>query len=91
MVSLRYVTEVNASVSKCHRVALIDKFANELDRLARLDLLVDIAATIDPRGRSVSEVRYPGWIRSNAAFREQSERIGSTLPLPGLRRRGSRP
>ena len=93
MMSLGHVTEVNTAMPKGHRVlvALIGKFSNEFDRLARSDLLVDVTAAIDPCGRFVSEVRYPGWIRPDAAFLEQGQRVRPALPLSGLRRCRARP
>src|SRR5258708_4007762 len=70
--SLGHVAKVDAVVAKRHsvKVAAIGGFASELDRLARSDLLIDIAATVDPFGRFAPELCYPTWIRSHAAFLE---------------------
>jgi hypothetical protein len=88
IMSLGHIAEVDAAMPKCHGVlvALIGKFANEFDRLARSNLLVDIAAAIDSLRRFAPELRDPGWIRSHAAFREQGQRICPPLLSSGLGR-----
>src|SRR5712675_1193485 len=84
--SLGHIAKVDAVVTKRHGVivALIGRFASELDRLARSNLLIDIAAAIDPFGRFAPELCYPTGIRSYAAFREQGQRVCPPLPLPGF-------
>src|SRR5262249_22507151 len=83
--SFGYVADVNAAMSKRYGMfTLTGKFANEFDRVARPDLLVDIAAAIDSLRRFAFELCYPSWIRPHAAFRKQRERICAPLPLSGL-------
>ena len=50
--SLGDVAKLDAAMAKRHGVivALIGRFADELDRLAGSNLLIDIAAAIDPSG-----------------------------------------
>src|SRR5882757_8887138 len=90
--SLGHVAKMDAVVAKRHsvNVAPIGGFASELDRLAWSDLLIDIAAAIDPFGRFAPELRYPTWIRSHAALLEQCQRVCPPLPLPGFGRHGPR-
>jgi hypothetical protein len=81
-----HIAEVDAAMPKRHDVfvALIGKFANEFDRLARSNLLVDIAAAINSLGGFTSEFCYPGWVRLHTGFRKQGQRISPPLPLSGL-------
>src|SRR5262245_13652603 len=69
---------------------LTDIFANELDRIAGSDVLVDITAAINSFRRFAFELSDPGWIGSHTIFCEQGQRVG---PLPPLSRfwRRSRP
>jgi hypothetical protein len=64
MMSFGHVAEVDAAMPKRHGVfiALIGRFASEFDRVARSDLLVDIAAPIDSFRRFASKFCYPDWI-----------------------------
>ena len=80
-----HIAEVDAAMPKRHGVfvALIARFANEFDRLAGSDLLVDIATAIDSFRRFAPEFCYPGWVRSHRSFCEQSQRV--CPPLPCLR------
>jgi hypothetical protein len=78
------VADVDAAMSKRYGVfALTDLFANELYRIARSDVLVDIAAAINSFRRFAFELGDPGWIRSHTTFCEQGQRVG---PLPPLSR-----
>ena len=83
-VSFWHVTEVYAAMSKRYgMLAVIDIFANEFDRVARSDLLVNITASINSLRRFELELVYPGWIRAHAVFRKQSQGIRPPLPLSG--------
>jgi hypothetical protein len=64
MMSFGHVAEVDAAMPKRHGVfiVLIGRFASEFDRVARSDLLVDIAAPIDSFRRFASKFCYPDWI-----------------------------
>jgi hypothetical protein len=76
---------VYAAMSKRYgMLVVIGVLANQFDRVARSDLLVEIATTINSIWRFESEVCYPRWIRSHAAFCEQSQRVCPPLPLSGL-------
>jgi hypothetical protein len=61
MMSFGHVADVDAAVAKRHGilVAVIGQFANEFDRVARSDLLVDIATAIDSLRRFAFELVYP--------------------------------
>src|SRR5262245_65923463 len=67
---LGHVTEVDAAMPKRYGVfvALIGEFANELDRLARANLLVDIAAAIKYLRRFATELCNAGWLREIVRF-----------------------
>src|SRR5262245_28674092 len=88
-----HVAEVDAAMPKRHGflIAVIGKFADEFDRFARTDLLVDMAAAINSLGRFTSEFCYPGWVRLHAGFRKKGQRICPPLPLSGLWRHSPRP
>ena len=75
--SLWDVAKVDAVMAIRHGVigALIGRFADELDRLARSNVLIGIAAAIGPIGRFAPELRYPTWIRLHAAFCEEGQRV----------------
>jgi len=61
--SFRHVADVNAAMSKRYSMLItIGVFANEFDRVAGPDLLVDIATTINSIWRFAFEVCYPRWI-----------------------------
>src|SRR5262245_39296531 len=78
------VTDVDAAMSKRYGMfTLTDIFANELDRIARSNVLVDIAAAINSFRRFAFELSDPGWIRSHTTFCEQGQCVG---PLPPLSR-----
>lgn len=79
------VANVDAAMPKRYRMlAVIGILANEFDRVARPDLFVDIATTINSLWGFAFELSYPRWIRLHAAFCKQGQRVCSPLPLPGL-------
>jgi hypothetical protein len=58
--SFGHVADVNAAMPKRYgMLAVIGILANEFDRVARFDLLVDIAAAINPLRRFAFELCYP--------------------------------
>jgi hypothetical protein len=61
--SFRRVADVNVAMSKRYGMLIaMGVLANEFDRVAGSDLLVDIATTINSIRRFVFEVCYPRWI-----------------------------
>ena len=83
--SFGHVANVDAAMPKRYRMlAVIGILANEFDRVARPDLFVDIATTINSLRRFAFELCYPRWIRLHAAFCKQGQRVCSPLPLSGL-------
>jgi hypothetical protein len=88
IMSLGHVAKVDAAMTKRHGVfvALIASFANEFDRLAGSDLLVDIATAIDSFRRFAPEFCYAGWVRSHSTFREQGQRVCPPLSSSGFGR-----
>src|SRR5882757_8038194 len=66
-------------------VALIGRPANELECLARSNVLIGVTPPIDAAGgRFALQLRYPARIRPDAAFGEQGECVGPAplLDLP---------
>jgi hypothetical protein len=52
-------------------VAWFSALAEEHERLARLKVLVGIAADLHPGGQFPSELCYPTWVGPNTLFLEQ--------------------
>jgi hypothetical protein len=65
----RRVADVNVAMSKRYGMLIeMGVFANEFDRVAGSDLLVDIATTINSIRRFAFEVCYPRWIMIARCF-----------------------
>jgi hypothetical protein len=72
-VSPRNVAKMNISMPIRHGmfVARFGALAKEHERLARFEVLVRIAAALDPAGRFALELCYPTWVGPNTLFLEQ--------------------
>src|SRR5260370_20362683 len=67
-------------------VARFSALAKEHECLARFEVLVRIAAALDPGGRFTLELCYPAWIGPNTLFLEQGQRAFPATLLADLLR-----
>ena len=83
------VAEMNISMPIRHGVfvARFSALADELERVARSNMLIRIAAALDPDGRFALQLCYPARVGLHALLLEQGQRVGPATLLADLLRR----
>jgi hypothetical protein len=82
------VAEMNISMPIRHGmfVTRFSALAKEHERLARLEVLVGVAAKLHPGGRFALDLCYPTWVGPNTLLLEQGQRALSATLLAYLLR-----